>query len=263
MWRVFRLSKRWLATGLALCTALAVTVAIRAKTDGVQATAGWGLRFGDDGQPPVGNASADYLRQYHAYFTGNTAEKTLYLTFDAGYENGYTATILDVLKEQQVPATFFVGGHYLDSAPDLVVRMAAEGHIVANHTLSHPDMAAIADKAAFQRELTALEEKYETLVGEKMKRYYRPPRGSYSEANLKMACELGYHTFFWSLAYVDWNTDDQPSADYAFQKLLPRTHNGAIILLHSTSSTNAAILRELIIRWKSAGYTFGSLDDLV
>lgn len=263
-WKVFRLRKM-LAVGAGI-TALVVGITAvlsghfsAVKTTG---TTDWGLSFRQQGQPPVGNASADFLKQYQAHFTGDVSEKKLYLTFDAGYENGYTASILDVLKKQQVPAAFFVVGHYLDTAPDLVKRMVAEGHTVANHTLSHPDMSAIADQEAFRQELVSLETKYQQLTGESMKKYYRPPQGKYSEQNLKMACDMGYHTFFWSLAYVDWNTSQQPTAAYAFDKLIPRTHNGAIVLLHSTSATNAAILDELITKWKEAGYTFGRLEEL-
>lgn len=244
------------AVGLLLCGTVGKDAAVSASASN------WGLSFRENGQPPVGNASADALAKYNAYFVGDTAQKTIYLTFDAGYENGHTASILDTLKKHAVPAAFFLVGHYIESAPDLVKRMVAEGHTVGNHTASHPDMSAIASRAAFENELNTLEQQYEQLIGEKMKRYYRPPQGKYSEENLKMASEMGYTTFFWSLAYVDWYTDKQPSKDYAFEKLLPRTHNGAIVLLHSTSSTNAAVLDELITRWKADGYTFGTLDDL-
>ena len=263
MWfRIVRV-RPWMAAiavcavvGLLLCGTVGQDATVSAST------ANWGLSFRENGQTPVGNASASALLKHRAYFVGDTSKKTIYLTFDAGYENGYTAPILDTLKKHEVPAAFFVVKHYVESAPDLVKRMVAEGHIVGNHTASHPDMSAIADRAAFEKELKTLEQAYEDLIGEKMKRYYRPPQGKYSEENLKMASEMGYSTFFWSLAYVDWYTDKQPSADYALDKLLPRTHNGAIVLLHSTSATNAAILDQLITQWKAAGYTFGTLDDL-
>ena len=222
----------------------------------------WGLSFQTNGQPPVGNASSEELAQYRAYYLGDTEQKTIYLTFDAGYENGYTATILDTLKKHNVPACFFVVGNYIDSAPELVQRMVAEGHIVGNHTLHHPDMSAIADKEAFSAELTGLEEKFTALTGQPMQKFYRPPQGKFSEENLRQAQELGYTTVFWSLAYVDWYTDNQPTEEHAFSKLLPRIHNGAIVLLHSTSETNARILDELLTRWEQEGYTFGSLAEL-
>ena len=222
----------------------------------------WGLSFPQEGQPPVGNASTQQLAAYDAHFLGDTGQKTIYLTFDAGYENGHTAKIMDALKKHGVHATFFVVGHYLDTAPDLVRRMVAEGHTVGNHTEHHPDMSAIATLESFKKELDGVERKYAELIGQPMKKLYRPPQGKYSEQNLAMAKELGYHTFFWSLAYVDWYADKQPSADEAFGKLIPRIHPGAIVLLHSTSATNADILDELLTKWENLGYTFGELSAL-
>lgn len=226
------------------------------------AAGNWGLGFGQEGQPPTGNAGSAELLQNDAYYIGDTAQKTLYLTFDAGYENGYTATILDTLKKHQVPATFFVVGHYIESAPDLVRRMVDEGHLVGNHTDHHYDMSKIGSFEAFSQEIAALEQKYEAVIGKPMPKLYRPPQGKYNEQNLQFAKRLGYHTFFWSLAYVDWYVDDQPTAEQAFAKLIPRVHNGAILLLHSTSATNAQILDELLTRYKEMGYTFGKLTDL-
>ena len=225
-------------------------------------TGSWGIHFQTEGEPPVGNTSQTALSRYDAAFLGDTNQKVLYLTFDAGYENGFTPQILDVLKKHQVPAAFFLVGNYLEREPDLVRRMTEEGHIVGNHTWSHPDMSKIQKKEDFSRELKQVEDQYREITGQDLKRYYRPPQGIYSEENLQMAKELGYRTVFWSLAYVDWNNDAQPTSEEAFSKLLPRTHDGAVILLHSTSQTNAAILDELLIRWKEQGYTFGTLDEL-
>ena len=225
-------------------------------------TASWGLSFRTQGQPPVGPANAAVLSRYDAAYLGDTAKQVLYLTFDAGYENGCTAQILDILQKHGVTAAFFLVGNYMEKNPDLVRRMAAEGHIVGNHTMHHPDMSQISDLAAFQKELEDLEKLYVSITGEKMAKYYRPPQGNYSQENLEMAQKLGYKTVFWSLAYVDWNNDNQPTADYAFSKLLPRSHNGAVVLLHSTSATNAEILEELITKWKAEGYSFGTLDAL-
>ncbi len=222
----------------------------------------WGLSFITEGEAPVGNATAGELRQYDAYYIGDSSQKVLYLTFDCGYENGYTEQILDALKKHNAPAAFFVVGHMIDSAPDIVKRMAAEGHIVGNHTFHHPDMSAISQKDAFQKELDSLAELYKETTGEELPRFYRPPQGKYSVENLKQAQELGYKTIFWSLAYVDWNTDDQPTAEEAYSKLLPRIHDGAIVLLHSTSRTNAEILDELLTKWEEMGYTFKSLEEL-
>ena len=222
----------------------------------------WGLSFQTEGQAPVGNAGAEELAQYNAYYLGDTSEKVIYLTFDCGYENGYTEQILDVLKAHSAPAAFFVVGHMIESAPEIVRRMAAEGHIVGNHTYHHPDMSAIAEQAAFQEELSSLETLYRETTGREMSRFYRPPQGKYSVENLRQAQAMGYRTVFWSLAYVDWYTDNQPSAEEAFSKLIPRIHDGAIVLLHSTSRTNAEILDELLNRWEDMGYHFASLDEL-
>ena len=245
---------------IAVVIALAVSVSVFASS--ALSTGSWGLSFRQEGAPPIGNAGKDQLRQYQAAYIGNTNEKVLYLTFDAGYENGCTAKILDTLKEKQVPAAFFLVGNYIRQSPDLVRRMVAEGHTVGNHTMHHYDMSRLSDKAAFSKELTDLEALYKETVGQELPKFYRPPQGIYSEENLKMAQELGYKTLFWSLAYVDWNNDAQPTKEAAFAKLLPRTHNGAVVLLHSTSKTNTEILGELIDKWKAMGYRFGTLEEL-
>ena len=225
-------------------------------------TGAWGLSFSEQGQTPSGPASADQLKRLDGAYVGNGEEKVLYLTFDAGYENGYTGDILDVLKKHQVPAAFFLVGDYLERNADLVRRMVAEGHIVGNHTASHPDMSKITDKTAFTRELSEVESLFREITGKELPKYYRPPQGIYSEENLKLAQELGYKTVFWSLAYADWDNNKQPTREYAMNKLLPRTHNGAVILLHATSKTNAEILDELLTAWKQQGYTFESIDTL-
>ena len=225
-------------------------------------TGAWGLSFQTQGQAPVGPAGVDELKKYDAAYVGDTRDQVLYLTFDAGYENGCTEQILDVLKAHDIQAAFFLVGDYLERNPDLVRRMAEEGHIVGNHTMNHPDMSKLTDAAAFEKELTDMAALYEQITGETMEKYYRPPQGLYSKENLELAQKLGYKTVFWSLAYVDWNNDDQPTAAYAFSKLLPRTHNGAVVLLHSTSATNAEILDELLTQWESQGYRFGSLEEL-
>lgn len=232
------------------------------QTWGLLFTQNWGLGFGESGKRPTGNSSAEELAKYNAYYVCDTEEKIIYLTFDCGYENGNTEAILDALKKHNAPATFFVVGHFLESAPDLVKRMVAEGHTVGNHTYHHPDMSKISDAAAFQKEMDDVRSLYKEVVGEEMPMYYRPPQGKYSEANLQMAKDLGYSTFFWSLAYVDWNVDNQPSHEEAFTKLTKRVHPGAIVLLHNTSKTNGEILDELLGKWEDMGYTFGSLGEL-
>nr|WP_243117040.1 polysaccharide deacetylase family protein [Natranaerovirga hydrolytica] len=223
----------------------------------------WGLGYGTEGEQPTGHSDAEYLKKYNAYYVGDKEEKILYLTFDAGYENGYTEALLDALKKHNVPATFFLVSNYIKENPELVTRMVEEGHIIGNHTTTHPDMTQITDIESFRKELEGIEILYKELIGEEMPKYYRPPAGKYNENNLKMASSLGYHTFFWSLAYVDWENNNQPSKEHAFSKLLPRTHPGAVILLHSTSKTNSVILDELITQWQSEGYEFRSLDEFV
>jgi peptidoglycan-N-acetylmuramic acid deacetylase len=223
----------------------------------------WGLGFSTEGQPPTANSTPDELKKYDTFYIGDTSKKVIYLTFDAGYENGYTAAILDALKKHNVQATFFLVGNYIITSPDLVKRMVEEGHNVANHTFSHPNMSNISAMGDFRKELEDLQVVFKDTTGKEMSKYYRPPQGKYSINNLKMAQELGFKTFFWSLAYVDWYNDKQPTKEQAFKKLLGRIHPGAIVLLHSTSKTNSEILDELLTKWEEMGYTFGSLDDLV
>ena len=241
---------------------LAAVLAVAVFSDNTLETGSWGLSFRQEGAPPVGSAGKEQLKNYDAAYIGDAEEQVLYLTFDAGYENGCTEKMLDVLKQHEVKAAFFLVGNYIEKNGDLVRRMVEEGHTVGNHTMHHYDMSKLSDKAAFSKELTDLEALYKETTGQEIPKYYRPPQGIYSEENLAMAKELGYKTVFWSLAYVDWNNDSQPTREYAFDKLLPRTHNGAVVLLHSTSRTNAEILDELLTRWKEQGYRFGTLEEL-
>ena len=242
--------------------AAALVLSLRLLLGGALETGNWGLSFQAEGAAPIGPANSATLAKYGAAYLGDTAEKVLYLTFDAGYENGCTARILDVLKAHDVPAAFFLVGNYMEKNADLVRRMVEEGHIVGNHTMHHHDMSKLSDKAAFAKELTDLEVCFKEITGKELPKYYRPPQGTYSEENLRMAQELGYKTVFWSLAYVDWLNNDQPTREQAFGKLLPRTHNGAVVLLHSTSATNAEILDELLSKWKEMGYRFASVEEL-
>lgn len=225
-------------------------------------TGAWGLSFRQENMPPVGPADGAELARYNAAYLGDTGKKTIYLTFDAGYENGCTTKILDVLQAHNVPAAFFLVGNYMEKNADLVRRMVEEGHIVGNHTMHHYDMSKLDSQEAFSKELTELEDLFRQITGKELPKYYRPPQGTYSQNNLVMARELGYRTVFWSLAYVDWNNDAQPTPEQAFAKLLPRVHNGAVVLLHSTSATNAQIMDELLTKWEEMGYTFGSIDQL-
>lgn len=222
----------------------------------------WGLGFGELGTQPTGNAAAEDLAWYDAYYVGEDDEKVIYLTFDCGYENGNTEPILDALKAHGVQAGFFVVGHYLETASDLVKRMVEEGHTVGNHTYHHLDMPTISDQETFRKEMEDVEALFREITGKELSSFYRPPQGKCSVENLKMAQEMGYRTVFWSLAYVDWDTDKQPGHQEALDKLTSRVHPGAVVLLHNTSQTNGEILDELLTRWEEMGYTFRPLSDL-
>lgn len=264
-WRLIKRKQGVLLSLLAVLAVCGMITAAAAGNGGALFTSteitNWGLSFQQEGKPPVGNASSEYLAKYGALYCGPESEKKLYITFDAGFENGNTEKILDALKKHGVKATFFLVGNYFETQPELVKRMAAEGHTVGNHTYSHPDMSKIADEASFQNELEKNARLYKDITGEEMPKLYRPPQGKFCESNLKMAQKLGYHTVFWSLAYVDWYENDQPTKEEAFGKLLPRAHPGAVVLLHSTSKTNGDILDELLSKWEEAGYTFGDLES--
>lgn len=248
---------------LSLVICLIITFSVILIYDNVFASkTNWGLSFKEEGIAPEGNASVEYLKEYDAYYIGNIDEKKVYLTFDAGYENGNMPQILKALKENDVKATFFVVSTFLKTNPELAKQMVDEGHTIGNHTNTHPNMSKMSTMDEFKKEIEPVEKLYKEITGKDMTKFYRPPQGVYSELNLKMAKELGYKTFFWSLAYVDWYKDKQPSKEEALKKLLPRLHNGAIILLHSTSSTNAEILDELIKKIKEMGYEFSTLEEL-
>ena len=223
----------------------------------------WGLGFKEDGKPPTGNASVADLAKHNAYYIGDTSKNIIYLTFDAGFENGNTEKILDSLKKHNVKATFFLVGNYIETSPELVERMVEEGHTIGNHTYSHPDMSKISDEESFKKELQSLESLYKETTGQELLKIYRPPKGKYCVSNLEMADKLGYKTIFWSLAYVDWYENKQPTKEEAFNKLLKRIHPGAIVLLHSTSKTNGDILDELLTKWEDMGYSFGEIKDLI
>ena len=237
---------------------VAPTISSAIQTDGEE---NWGLSFQEEGKLPVANASIQEMEKYNACYAEDTQEKVLYLTFDCGFENGNTPAILDALKKHKARAAFFVVGNYLETSPDLVKRMIEEGHIVGNHSYHHPDMSQMG-KEEFSKELEEMEALYEQVTQTPMAKYYRPPQGKYSKSSLQLAKDLGYRTVFWSLAYVDWNVDAQPSKEEAFAKLTGRVHPGAVVLLHNTSKTNGEILDELLTKWEGMGYRFGTLEDL-
>lgn len=212
--------------------------------------------------PDPPKESIDFLQSEGGYYLGDTSKKVLYLTFDEGYEKGYTDDILDTLKELDVPAAFFVVKPYIESEPDLVKRMVKEGHLVCNHSNHHPSMASITNEEDFKKELTDVEDSYKKLTGKEMPKFFRPPMGKYSKLSLKRTKAMGYKTIFWSFAYKDWLVDDQPDEEFALEKIKSKVHPGGIILLHAVSSTNTKILKTLILDLQAAGYKFKPLTDL-
>ena len=223
----------------------------------------WYFKTIGNGKPPLPPSDfSKYPTIYNLHFIGDTTKKNIYLTFDAGYENGYTGPILDILKKHNVKAAFFVVKPYIKSNPDLIKRMVSEGHLVCNHSARHPSMAKIIDFNKFKKEFSDVETVYEEVTGLKMPNFFRPPMGKYSELSLKFTKDLGYKTIFWSFAYMDWEINNQPSPEFAKKRILDRTHPGAIILLHSVSKTNAEILDSVLTEWNNQGYKINTLNEL-
>ena len=220
------------------------------------------VRKGSGQTPEQPKESASFLSEYNACYVGDTNSKVLYLTFDEGYENGNTPKILDTLKEENVPAAFFVVKPYIKQEPEIIKRMVSEGHLVCNHSSHHPSMAKITDSEKFKTEFSEVEDEYKSIIGEDMPKFFRPPMGKYSKNSLKLTNNLGYKTIFWSFAYKDWLVDNQPGESEAIKKIVNGAHPGAIILLHAVSDTNANILKNVIQELKSQGYEFKSLNDL-
>ena len=216
---------------------------------------------------PSADSNMTFIEDFNGYYvdkkhTDNCEEKVIYLTFDAGYENGNIAKILNVLAEENVPAAFFVLKNILVKNPELIKRMNDEGHIVCNHTSSHPDITKLCSIDELRCEVEELESIYKNIVGKDMPKYFRPPEGKFSKQSMEFLSSLGYKTIFWSFAYADWDNNAQMSAEAAKKKILDNIHNGEIMLLHPTSATNATILKDIIIELRSQGYRFGTLDEL-
>lgn len=213
------------------------------------------------GEPPE---VLELLKKYSGYYLGDTSKKIIYLTFDEGYENGYSDKILDALKINNVKAAFFVTTDYIKRNPGLIKRMVKEGHLVCNHSTTHPSMAQVAlkDKDKFEKEFINCEKTFEEVTGTKMPKFFRPPMGKYSELSLYYTQSLGYKSIFWSFAYMDWLPENQPSLENAKKIIMARTHSGGIFLLHAVSKTNATIMDGILKEWKAKGFEFKTLNEL-
>lgn len=240
---------------LLMCFAIALTVQAGISTKRLE----WYFKPTSAGERPLPPTEAHFMTDYDTHYIGKD-EKRVYLTFDLGYENENVKSILDTLKAENVKATFFLLRHTVVNGNNLP-QIVADGHLTANHTLHHKDMTSLCCED-FKSELEGLADEYRAVTGGELARIYRPPCGAFSEQNLSWAQELGYKTVFWSLAYADWDENAQPSAEAALNKLKSRMHNGAVILLHPTSATNAKILPDLIKWLKSEGYEFGTVEEL-
>ena len=220
----------------------------------------WGIKRNDNHeQPDVGSENRKVLEENSGIALGNSESKTIYMTFDEGYEAGYTNQILEILKENDVKATFFLTAHYINTQEELVKQMIEEGHIIGNHTVNHKSMSSLTEEE-IKKEVMDLHQSVYEKFGYEMK-YIRPPKGEFSEKTLQVTNSLGYKTVMWSFAYEDWNEQKQPDEEKAKEKILNNLHNGEIMLLHGNSKTNTNILDSVIKEAKNMGYEFKSLDE--
>jgi len=245
--------------GVVIGLLASLTTMVKASDD-----VSWGIsrKAVDQVQPHPGVAYDLLVRNNDAYYIGAPDDNAIYLTFDCGYENGNLPMILDALQDAQVPALFFLTGHFMKTEPELVLRMVNEGHLVGNHTYDHPDLTTVS-KMRFFDELARAEEQFYAITGQEMIKYLRPPEGKFNQQLLDWAKEAGYYTILWSLAYVDWDVNHQKGGDYAHEQVMNKIHPGAIILLHSTSSDNAAAMADIVASIRNAGYEFKSVQDLM
>jgi len=245
-----------------LLTVLSLTISASASD---RTPYNWYCQHVKNEQTPDIDPSMKFIENYSAVYIDKCADqnnKTIYLTFDAGYENGNVEKILDVLKEKDVKGAFFILRNLAEREPDLVRRMADEGHLVCNHTAKHYDMTTFSSCDDFICELEKLNNCVLERCGVETAKFYRPPEGRFNEQNLIWAKEAGYTTVFWSFAYADWDNDNQPDPKCSLDKIIQGVHPGEILLLHPTSATNAAILGDVIDALREKGYTFKTLDEL-
>lgn len=220
----------------------------------------WYFKPAQDNAQPQVIPEADFLDEYDTVYLGSPDTPAIYLTFDAGYDSGYHERILDTLKEKNVKAAFFVDGNFVKSNPELVKRMDAEGHLVCNHSLKHPDMTKLLSFAEYEKQIKGWEELI-SGIGLTPRKLFRFPGGRFSKQTLEYNKQLGLTTVFWSFAYYDWDNDSQPTHETALNKIYSRVHNGAVLLLHSTSKTNCEILPQVIDGLHEKGYIFESLEN--
>ncbi len=221
----------------------------------------WFFAPTSDKKRPSGAMDDNTLKSLGGCYLGPD-EKVVYLTFDMGYVNENVLQIKDILKNENVPAAFFILGHVAKTESALLKELVNDGHIICNHTYSHKNMAEFTDESEFLEELAKLEKAYTESTGMTLAKFYRPPAGQFTKENLEFAKNGGYTTMFWSVAYADWDNSHQPDPKVALAKLNGRIHNGAVILLHPTSKTNAEILEDFIKSLKADGYRFGNIEEL-
>ena len=251
---------------MTLCTIIEIkgekTIIANAKTGISNVKIEWGIKRNNNHiQPELGSKNKELISKYNGIALGNKDKKFIYLTFDLGYEAGFTDKILDSLKENNVQGVFFITAHYLNTAPELVKRMIDEGHIVGNHTVNHKSMPSLSDNE-IKKEVMDLHQVIYQKYGYEMK-YIRPPKGEFSERTLEISEKLGYKTVMWSFAYVDWEEDNQPLEEEAIEKIMSNLHNGEVMLLHGTSKTNAGIMNEIIHKVREAGYEWKSINEFI
>ena len=248
-----------------ICLILMVSImqfslASHADSEPSNETLAWGFRRGENHEQAfLDQESLKVLEKYNGIAMGNPEKKYIYLTFDSGYEAGYTEEILKILKENDVKATFFITAHYVNTASDLVKKMIQNGNIVGNHTVNHACLPGLSDEEV-KEEIMKLHNSVFEVTGYEMT-YFRPPRGEFSERTASIVSDLGYTSVLWSNAYDDWDNSKQGRSDYGKKKVLDNLHNGAIILLHSTSEDNAKMLDSMIKEAKEMGYEFRGLDE--
>lgn len=255
MWhQVLKKKQQWLTVVVIILISFTISESIYAY--------GFGYKRGENNQPPDIGLYEALLKEGNGYYLDDSGEKVLYLTFDHGYEKGFTESILDVLKEENVPACFFVTGHYVRSATEIVKRMAKENHLIGNHTYHHYDLTTLTE-ASFKDEIKSLEKAMQLLIPDITMTYMRPPKGIFNENTLKWTSDLGYRQMFWSIAYVDWHEDQEVGYEYPYNQVMSQLHPGAVILMHAVSEDNLLALRKIIREAKKQGYRFGTLDELV